>query len=162
MKADSTLSIPEIAVQIEASTFTVWKILRKKLKVYPYKSHNVAPLDDTHRLRRIEFCHWILGQTAEFLDSVIWSDEKYFEEKFRSNRQNERYWGYCDPCVLDENRVQGGKKVMCWAALIDGKVVIHFFPVGQTLNQHVYLDMLKTVLWPKVRGLVTRRSYWFQ
>ena len=60
---------------------------------------------------------------------------------------NERYWGEVDPEVEDECRVVGGNKIMCWAALVDGKVILHWFEKGTKLNQHVYLDLLKTVMW---------------
>ena len=51
---------------------------------------------------------------------------------------------------------------MCWAALIDGKVILHWFDLNENINQHVYLDMLKKVVWPKIRSVSTRRSYYFQ
>ena len=77
-----------------------------------------------------------------------------WEEKVRPNKQNERYWGVKDPEVEDECRVVGGKKVMCWAALVNGKVILHLFDEGTKLNQQVYLDLLQTVLWPRVSKAV--------
>ena len=62
-----------------------------------------------------------------------------------------------DPKVEDECRVQGGKKMMCWAGLIDGKVILHWFEEA-TVNQEVYLDMLKNVVWPYIRSVNTRNS----
>ena len=58
--------------------------------------------------------------------------------------------------------MQGGKKVMCWGALINGKVILHWFPLGVNLNQEVYMDMLQTSMWPKVRSVATRQRLWFQ
>ena len=51
---------------------------------------------------------------------------------------------------------------MCWACLVDGKVLLHWFDPGQSVNQHVYLDMLKTKVWPFVSHHATRKGYWFQ
>ena len=31
-----------------------------------------------------------------------------------------------------------------------------------SVDGDVYLDVLKTIVWPAVRGMATRRSYWFQ
>ena len=51
---------------------------------------------------------------------------------------------------------------MCWAALIDGRVILHWFEEGKTVNQQVYLDMLQSVLWPKVARNCQRKQYWMQ
>ena len=59
-------------------------------------------------------------------------------------------------------RVQGGRKVMCWAGIINGNIILHWFPLNTSVNQHVYLDMLETVLWPAVRAVSTCHMYWFQ
>ena len=67
---------------------------------------------------------------------------KTFEERTWPNHQNERYWANVDPGIENENRVQGGQKVMCWAGLIDDRVVLHWFDEGQRENQHIYLHMI--------------------
>ena len=38
----------------------------------------------------------------------------------------------------------------------------HWFKLGTSVNQHVYKDMLQTVVWPRVKNVATRRQYWFQ
>ena len=119
-------------------------------------------MTDTHKQAHVEFCEWLLEQPDGFPNSVFFSDEKTFEERTQPNRQNERYWANVDPGIEDENRVQGGQKVMCWAALIDGRVVLHWFDEGQRENQHIYLHMLQTVVWPAVSTVATRMGYWFQ
>ena len=81
------------------STRSVWKILRRKLKVFPYKPKNVQPLTQRQRDQRKEFSDWISTKTPEFIDKVIWSDEKLGEEKVRPNKKNERYWARVDPEV---------------------------------------------------------------
>ena len=47
-------------------------------------------------------------------------------------------------------------------ALVNGKVILHWFDIGENINPEVYLNMLKTVLWPKVRCVITRQRLWFQ
>ena len=46
-----------------------------------------------------------------------------------------------DPCIEDENRVQGGKSRMCWAAVIDGRIIIHWFAEGQTETNMFILNI---------------------
>ena len=43
-----------------------------------------------------------------------------------------------------------------------GQVILHWFAPGTRLDQHGYLEMLQTVLWPRVRNVATRRQLWFQ
>ena len=51
---------------------------------------------------------------------------------------------------------------MCWAGLINGEIILHWFELGTSVNQHVYKDMLQTVAWPRVKNVATHRQYWFQ
>ena len=132
---DPSLSVSEICVEVDASRSVVHDILKKKLKLTPYRVNNVVPLLPTHKQSRLDFCRWLKLRTVDFADLIIFSDEKKFVEKTRPNRQNERYWSLSDPCIEDENRIQGGKSRMCWAALIDGQVILHWFEEGQTVNQ---------------------------
>ena len=87
----------------------------------PYRAHDIIPWTDVHKQTRVEFSEWLLSRPDGFPDKVFFSDEKIFEEKTRPNKQNETYWGEVDPEIEAENRVQGGRKLMCWAGLIDGR-----------------------------------------
>ena len=51
---------------------------------------------------------------------------------------------------------------MCWAAVINGQIILHWFPLNTSVNQHEYMDMLETVLWPAIKNVSKRRQYWFQ
>ena len=119
-------------------------------------------MTQAHKDQRVNFCDWISKQTPEFIDKVIWSDEKLWEEKVHPNKQNERYWARVDPEVEVDCKMQGGNKVMSWAAMINGEIILHWFPLKTNVDQHVYLDMLETVLWPRVRSVSTRRQYWYE
>ena len=103
-----------------------------------------------------------LDRDPECLQLVLFSDEKKFVEKVHTNRQIDRYWAMSDPLVMEENRIQGGKSQMCWAGLINGRIIVHWFDEKGTVNQHSYLDMLKTVVLPKVRSVATALGYVFQ
>ena len=66
-------------------------------------------------------------------------------DKIHPNKQNERYWADEYPDVEVACKEQGGKKVMCWAGLVNGQIILPCFPVGTNVNQHVYLKMLDSV-----------------
>ena len=110
IKEDNSQSIRQIVRELNLSFTTVWRIMRKKLQLFPYKAKSVVPLTAEHKAARVRFCQWLLEQDVDFCQSVIWSAEKMWEEKTRPNKQNERYWGLEDPEVQDENRVVGGTR----------------------------------------------------
>lgn len=157
-----TVSVTTLASSLNISFSMAWRIARKKLGWYPYKPRTVVPLSPAHKVARLAFCDWLLMQPDGFEDQVIWSDEKWFLLKQAPNKQNERYWGPCDPEVEVECREQGGQKVMCWAGVINGQIIIHWFDPGMSVNGQTYLNMLQTVVWPQVKAVATRKSYWFQ
>ena len=51
---------------------------------------------------------------------------------------------------------QGGKKVMCWAGVVLGKLIIHWFEDQKSVNGDTYLEMLTDVVWPKFRWQAER------
>lgn len=156
------VSLRLIAESLHISISTVWRVLRKRLHWYPYKPHAVVPLGFKHRSERREFSEWLLGKDERFPDRVIWTDEKWFTLSQAPNRQNERYWAPCNPNVDVECKVQGERKVMCWAAIVGGQVMIHWFDQGASVNGSTYMDVLENVLWPKVRAVAEERGLWFQ
>ena len=46
---NKSLSVRQIAIKLDLSTKTVWQILRKDIKFYPYKSKTVNKLSDDQR-----------------------------------------------------------------------------------------------------------------
>ena len=97
-------SVRKLCSESDISSATMWRILRKALKLFPYKPKTVQPLTPALRAGRMEFCRWISEKSQEFVDKVLWSDEKLCEEKIRPNKQNEMYWWLVDPEVEDECR----------------------------------------------------------
>ena len=61
VEGDQSLSIAEIAQQTGLNTTMVWKILRKKLKLYAYKSRDVIPSSVENMKVRVDFCTWLLA-----------------------------------------------------------------------------------------------------
>jgi hypothetical protein len=108
IESDPRISIRQICSKINLSVGSVWTILRRKLKMLPYKPKKVQPLTQAHKDQRVNFCDWISQQTPEFIDKVIWSDEKLWEEKVHPNRQNKRYWARVDPEMEVDCKTQGG------------------------------------------------------
>ena len=89
-------SIFEVSTGMNRFTGTVWKILRKKLRKYPYKPKTVQSLTDQHKLYGVQFRNCILQQNEEFCNNIMWSDEKQWVEKQHPNKQKEQYWANHD------------------------------------------------------------------
>ena len=71
-----SMSIRKISAQLDLGLATVWRILRKDLKMYPYKPKTVQPLTQAHREGRLKFSRWILDQPPEFVNNMLWADEE--------------------------------------------------------------------------------------
>lgn len=157
-----SISVPTIAKSLHASTATVWRIMRKKLGWKPYKPHVSVPLTAAHKTGRHEFSKWLLQRPEGFEEKVIWTDEKWFVLNAAPNKQNERFWALENPKVCVNCKEQGPEKVMCWAAVVDGQVFVHWLTPGSTVTGSTYLRLLKEGLWPQVRHKVQRDGLWFQ
>ena len=47
--------------------------------------------------------------------------------------------------------------------IIDGRVFIHWFPIGVRQNSEVYVrEVLEGFMWPILQSMPNRRHYWFQ
>lgn len=72
---------------------TVWKILKKDLKFWPYKMRVHQKLHEGDEIKRKEFCQHLLNrfnQDPDFYKCILWSDEKPFRVSDTFNRQNMR------------------------------------------------------------------------
>ena len=121
-----------------------------------------VPLTAAHKTGRREFSEWLLQRPDGFEEKVIWTDEKWFVLNSAPNKQNERFWALENPKVTVNCKEQGAKKIMCWAAVVDGQVFVHWLTPGSTVNGLAYLRLLKEGLWPKIQHKVRRDSLWFQ
>ena len=110
----------------------------EKLKYFPYKTNYVQLLKQAHKEGRVKFANLVQEKAVDFWDQVMFSDEKLLDEKTRPNTQNEMYCAYLDPEGEVDCKEQEGKKIMCWST------------------------WLKKFVWPKIRSVSTRKSYYFQ
>ena len=74
--------------------------------------------------KSMTFLDFLVGH----LNIQVWFGDRY-----------ERYWAPCDPEVEIDCKEQGGKKVMALAAVVQGRLVIHWFPGGSSVYGQSYL-----------------------
>ena len=65
----------------------MWRVVRHDLKLRFYHYTSVQPLTDAHKAQRRKFCQWILEQPSEFVERVVWTDEKFFSLHQKHHRK---------------------------------------------------------------------------
>ena len=162
MKENSRQSIRNVARKLNFKESTTYRIMRNELKMKPYKLHRCQTLSAEHKTQRVQFCQWFTENAID-PQKVIFSDEKWFCLRPHPNRQNTRVWSVENPYEYDDCIRQGAEKVMCWAAVVDGRVLsLVWFDAGTSVNSDTYLSLLRENLWPEVKSLSSRRKYFFQ
>lgn len=87
-------SIRQLGLQFNCSPYVIHKIVRKKLKYFPYKNQMHQKLLPQDPILRFQFSQHMLRWHTEqpgFLKKILWSDEKQFTMTASFNRQNHRY-----------------------------------------------------------------------
>ena len=127
-EASKELKIPESTIQ--------W-YLKKKIKMTPYKLSLGQALKESHKAGRLEFCQWLMQQDPDFVQWVIFGDEKWFTLTQHPNRQNTRYWAFNNPHITTDTKVQGSAKVQVFVCVVNGKslaVIWHIDQNGQNIS----------------------------
>ena len=127
---------------------TVWKILRKRLKMIPYKIQMLQRLSEGDKNKRCDFCESVLGRCDDeegFMDRIIFSDESTFHISGKVNKQNVRIWGTEKPTIPLEH-VRDSPKVNVFCAISSKKVYGSYFFKDKSVQGASYLNYIDTVL----------------
>lgn len=130
---------------------TVWKILRKRLKLKPYRLQLLQALTPNDKVRRCEFSTQLqdLMEQDGFSEKLIFSDEATFFVSGSVNTHNVRIWGSENPHAFVQN-IRNCPKVNVFCAVSMFKVYGPFFFCEKSVTGHVYLDMLENFLMPQL------------
>ena len=153
LEASKELKIPESTIQ--------W-YLKKKIKLTPYKLSLGQALLESHKAGRLEFCQWLLEQDPEFVQGVIFGDEKWFTLTQHPNRQNTRYWAFVNPHITTDTKVQGSAKVQAFVCVVDGRTLAVIWHIADGQNLSVNTDRYCQVIDEVADVLPLRHSYWWQ
>lgn len=146
------LSTRKIGKRLNISRESCRKILKKELKLKPYKMVKRQLVREETRQKRLCRCkefkkRFSLEQKCE----ILFTDEKLFTISQHFNRQNSRVW-------TNNNKntqrivhcVQKPKSLMVWAGVCrSGKTPLFFIEEGVKVNQEVYKELLaqKVLVW---------------
>ncbi|XP_065654776.1 uncharacterized protein LOC136081391 [Hydra vulgaris] len=120
------------------------KIIKKKLKLKPYKKNKSQLLSQAAKVKRKDRS---LGLLHRFngIDyrNILFTDEKIFTVESILNKQNDRVWAKSQPNV-SVSRSSHPASVMVFAGITAHvKTPLIFVPQGIKVNGDNYLDMLK-------------------
>ena len=140
-------SIRRASRELQMSSTTVWRVVRKHLRMIFYKLHLLQHLKDTDRPACEDFCTQMQAMLEEdgLDDRLMFSDEATFHLTGKVNKHNTRIWGTEHPHSTLEH-VRDSPKVNMFCAISKKRVYEPFFYEGTTVSSKAYLDMLQNWL----------------
>lgn len=143
-------SIYEASKELKIPESTIQWYLKKKIKMTPYKLSLGQALLESHKAGRLEFCQWLLQQDPDFVQWVIFGDEKWFTLTQHPNRQNTRYWAFVNPHITTDTKVQGSAKVQVFVCVVNGKSLAVIWHIDQnghniSVNTERYCQVIDEV-----------------
>lgn len=160
IEGNPALSIRKLSSAAKISFGMTQSILKRDLKLKPYKYQEAHLLEPADYEKRVTFAGWINSLAETDLQFMNFSDEAYFYLTESVNKQNNRMWLNERPVDWIERPLHDAK-VLVWCAISAKKIYGPYF-FETTVNQHTYIDMLKTFFWPKHLRTADYKNYYFQ
>ena len=149
-KNGKRISCRKLAFEMDMSFSSAYRILRKDLKMKPYKKTVEPLLKDEHKVQRKKFANWGRKKfRRKDKLRIFFSDEKIFDLDGICNGQNDRIW----VVNWEEADRRGGKKqqgkiaekVMVWLVVCSEGVAPLVLLEKGTLNHHRYIKKVLPV-----------------
>ena len=140
-----------IADELEINCDSMWKIIMEDLGMQKICVKMVPKLLDDDQEWHMEVCQDILKhlQTEpDLLQRVITADESWIFEYDLETKCQSLQWKYLSSPLPKKARQLRSKIKLMLIAFFDVRGIIHmeFLPQGQTVNQHVYKEILQHLL----------------
>lgn len=135
MEEDPRTSVRRLSQQVQLSTSTCQKILKKDIHLYPYRLQSVQQLHEPDYPQRVEYCQWFLN-TLDYnlLEKTFFTDEAWFHLNGYVNSQNMRLWSSEKPNFIEETPLHP-QKLGVWAAISRRRIVGPYFFEGKSLSK---------------------------
>lgn len=166
--AEPQISAQNVATRLnERHGLTVCsETVRNMIHKYGYKAYNQRKkpqISAINRRRRLEFAKKYLNHPPEFWERVLFTDESKFNLFGSDGRV--KVWRNpgegLNPKYTIKTVKYGGGGVLVWGCMAaSGVGNLHL--IKGTMDQYVYIDILKQHLRPSVEKLGIERDYWFQ
>ena len=122
----------------------LWRVLRKRLQMYPYRLMMLQHLRREDHSKRLHFCvsfQDLCGDDDNFLKSLRFSDEATFHVSGKVNKQNIRIWGSEKPHRIVENE-RDSPKTNVFCAISTSKVYGPYFFPDSTVNGETFRNYM--------------------
>lgn len=128
--------------QVHLSVGTCHTILKKDLKLFPYKIQAVSELKQEDFGTRTQYCQWFLHyiNNDNILDKCFFSDEAWFHLSGYLNKQNMRMWSAENPHEFIETSLHP-QKIGVWLAVSRRRIIGPIF-FNQTITAERYRNEL--------------------
>lgn len=160
---EPTLSIRNLARKIGVSSSTAWKICRKDLELFPYKSQMLQRLSEQSIAKRMAFASemcQLIDEKKIDINKIIFTDEAHFWLDGYVNNQNYRFWGSEKPVVTNTTPLHP-KKLTVWCGLTANHILGPVF-IEETIDSKQYNYLLKQYIIPKAKELGMTGRYIYQ
>lgn len=143
---------------LNISKASINRILKKNLKMYPFKIQKMFKLTDDAKDRRLIFAHHFLNGMVDELPKIWFSDEAHFYLSGHLNKQNRRIWAGNNPCEILE-APHYSQRLTIWCAISnDGIIPVVLY---DNVNSDSYREMLEEDFIPKLEELGLLDESWF-
>ncbi|XP_031330713.1 uncharacterized protein LOC116161496 [Photinus pyralis] len=124
-------SVRKASRELAIPVTTVWRVLRRRLELRPYRLQLLQALKPTDHLLRANFANdMLLHDNEDFLDLVVFSDESTFHLSGRVNTHNVRIWGSENPHMMVQVQ-RDSPKLNVFCAISGRKFMVLSFLVKQ-------------------------------
>ena len=152
VRGDRLLTVRPISDELGLNRNSVWKIITEYLGMRKACAKMVPKLlNDDQKMRRMQVCQDILenfDSNPDVLKKVITGDETWVFEYDPETKRQSLHWKIPQSSRIKKARQSKFKIKLMLIALFDvgGMVYYEFLPQGQTVNQHVYKEILQRLL----------------
>lgn len=149
-----------------ASHATIHNILRRN-RMRPYKVHRVQALLPVDRVRRTDYCRWLLQReeaSPGFIQNVLWTDESTFTRNGMWNRRNAHIWSVENPRACQETGHQTRWSVNVWGGIYKNLILGPVF-LPARMTGASYLEFLNGEFTEELDehiAVTDLRRMWFQ
>lgn len=162
MEENPTTSTRRASAELEISKSSVHRIMKKALKLYPYKIQIFQQLCAWDIERRLTFgrrmLRWI--QSGKLDPKMIWfSDEAHFWLTGYVNKQNHRFWATENPRIFQTTSMKP-ERLSVFCAISRSGIIGPFF-FEENITGPVYQRMLLEEFIPVAHGLDSAEDWWF-
>jgi hypothetical protein len=138
------------------SNSTAHRILRKKLKLHPYRVSVVHQLKERGHQSRVDYCTWcqnfLVEEGEEILDVTFFTDEAWFHLSEYVNSQNIRLWSSENPHEFKEMALHD-QQVGVWCAISRMLIIGPIF-----FNHTIKAESYRTDILEPFLGHLTERE----